>query len=202
MKSRPTTPSGESSIKKIRRLSSGNARSRSGHSADKSVPGKGESEDRTENGPRYSLLENGYAASWGRLKADGQSQAVVAFLGTGELILGYVAPRASGLVLSGPVCIFGPTGSVLLSECEDGKLEGVGLFRLANGDVVVGEWLHGFKNGLAVSFNIDSDKKVFASFHKGEVKVLEKTAHGTITQGGRPLSPRSHQDVPRCRAFA
>lgn len=77
-----------------------------------------------------------------------------------------------------------PNGSVLLCECSMNRLEGVGLFRLSNGDLVIGEWKDGFKNGSTISYNIESDKKIYAAFFKGEVQSLIKAEQGAITAKG------------------
>jgi hypothetical protein len=169
----------------IRRLSSGYNRSNSYQSLDKSTASSSKGEKPAKKGPYYYVMENCYVATWEPIKQTGQNEACVIFFGTGELAVGYLAVKKQTIVISGPLCMFGPTGSVVLCECEDGKLEGVGLLRLANGDIVVGEWYKGFKNGASVSYNIESDKKVFASFSKGEVKVLERTTQGPISQTGK-----------------
>jgi hypothetical protein len=165
-------------------MSSEYNRSSSHNSLDKSTTNSTKQEKSTKNCPIYHLLENCYLATWGGLKKSGQNQPCVVFFGTGELLIGYFSIKKQEIVLNGPICMFGPTGAVILCECEDGKLEGVGLNRLANGDIVIGEWHKGFKDGAAVSYNIDSDKKVFANFQKGEVKVLERAAQGSVTHSG------------------
>lgn len=136
---------------------------------------------KVEKRPMYYILDNCYLCTWGPIKPSSQTQACVVYFATGELVMGYLQLKNKSLVFSGPMFMVAPSGSLLLCECSDGLLDGVGLLRLANGDVVISEWKEGLKHGSSVSYNIESNKKVFATFKRGEVKSLDKTDPSPIS---------------------
>lgn len=174
-----------SSLRKIRSISKSDNRRSSLGSVDKSTSQAIKEVKKVEKRPMYYILDNCYLCTWGNVKPTNQTQACVVYFATGELVMGYIQLKNKSLVFSGPIFMVAPSGSVILCECSDGLLEGVGLLRLANGDVVIGKWKEGLKHGASVSYNFESNKKVFATFKKGEVKSLDRAEQTHILDSGR-----------------
>ena len=185
MKSKTRPEKQGSSLRKIRSLSRTDSRRSSAGSIENSTGQISKEPKKVEKKPMYYILDNCYLCTWGQVKTTNQTQAAVVYFATGELVMGYLQIKNKTLVFSGPIFMVTPSGSVLLCECSDGLLEGVGLIRLANGDVVISEWKEGLKHGSSVSYNIESNKKVFAVFKKGEVKSLDKAEQSPITSLGK-----------------
>lgn len=191
MRSKAQPERQKSSLSKIRSISRNDSRRSSVGSNENSAGQSAKDIKKAEKRPTYYILDNCYLCTWGPVRTSSQTQAGVVFFATGELVLGYLQLKNKSLVFSGPMFMVSPSGSVLLCECNEGLLEGVGLLRMANGDVVIGEWKEGLKHGSTVSYNIESNKKVYATFKKGEVKILDRTDQQSIVVQGKLLLLRS-----------